>query len=133
MHVPPSLPGNSCEPLSSFQLRICSNPSIAVLLVVLTRSSGQSSGVSNRRRITKCPAKGYAPDMSRNEPHRRHRNSLRRRFFAPRFEATPSLRVAPLRDSLADEEATLFLSHPGRTAFRTTDWIYSPRMPRPHH
>ena len=67
--------------------------------------------------------------MSRNEPHRRHRNSLRRRFFAPRFEATPSLRVAPLRDSLADEEATLFLSHPGRTAFPTTDWIYSPRMP----
>jgi hypothetical protein len=48
--------------------------------------------------------------MSRNDPAGATAISLRRRFFAPRFEATPSLRVVPLRDSLADEEAALFLS-----------------------
>jgi hypothetical protein len=48
--------------------------------------------------------------MSCNDPTGATAISLRRRFFAPRFETTPSLRVTPLRDSLADEEATLFLS-----------------------
>jgi hypothetical protein len=65
--------------------------------------------------------------MSRKDPTGATAISLQRRFFAPCFETTPSLRVTPLRGSLADEEATLFLSHLGRTAFRTTDWIYSRR------
>src|SRR3954449_13389888 len=40
MHVPPSLPGNWCDPASSFQLRMCSNPSMVVLLYAPKLSSG---------------------------------------------------------------------------------------------
>ena len=104
MHVPPSLPGKSCEPLISFQFRICSNPSIAVLLVVLTRSSGPILGSVKGGGSRSAQLKAMLPTCPGNDPTGATAISLRRRFFAPRFEATPSLRVAPPRNSLADEK-----------------------------
>jgi len=92
----PSLPGNSCEPLSSFQFRICSNPSIAVLLVGLARSSGPILGSVKRRRMN-CPAKGSPPDMSGSQ---RQRPSLR----PEQPVRQPSCRLRHASGSLNDTE-----------------------------
>src|SRR3954464_3377621 len=52
MHVPPSLPGKSCEPLSSFQLRMWLNPSMVVLRYDPPAGSGL---IREPSRSSACP------------------------------------------------------------------------------